>query len=244
MKALLLFEPLFQYVCEVNRLSRNGFPREYAEVRKEILNRMSEISDRADADVELREHFRVLKTPVIFAIDDLLVENRNLPWWRLWNDKRLGFVKDGLAGSEAFFVEYLDPALKAAPSLEGAEQMLVYYVCLGIGFQGYLFDQPEKLRAYMKAMRPAVAQWLVDDRVEHLLPQAYLYTNRRELARPPELKWALLLAGVVAILLMGLPLYWWMATDLINQMERNIDLREINESNQGLPWSANTLKKS
>ncbi len=237
MKALLLFEPLFQYLCEVNRLSRHGRPRDYAIVRKDVVSKISEISDQAEADPELREHLRVLKTPVTFALDDLIVENRNLPWWNIWHNNRLGFVKDGLAGSEAFFKEYLDPALKAAPSLEGAERMLVYYVCLGLGFQGYLFDRPEKLKEYMKAMKPAVAQWLVHDRVEHLLPQAYQFTNRRDLAKPPELKRALLFAGIVAILLAGLPLYWWMANDLINQTERNINLREINESNQGPLWS-------
>jgi type VI protein secretion system component VasF len=238
MKALQLYEPLLQYLCKLNRLARGGAaPPSYEEVRREVMTLLAEVSVKAEADPVLREHARVLNTPVIYAVDGMVVQNQRLPFRHFWHEKRLGYRKDGLAGDEAFFVEHLDPALKETPTAAGAERLLVYYTILGLGYQGFYTIAPEKLRAYSKAIYPAVKHWLVEDRVDYLVPQAYQYTDRRDLARPPQLKWTVLLAGLVALLLSAVPLYYWLAYTVIDRADQQIHLREISESHQGTPWT-------
>ena len=171
----------------------------------------------------------------------MIVGNRHLSFSGdgLWHEKRLGYSKDGLAGDEAFFVEHLEPALREPATVAGAERLLVYYTALGLGFQGLYFNHPEKLRAYMKAMAPAVRQWLVTDDQpgQFLVPQAYECTDRRNLARPPRLRWPVVAAGLFALGLSAGSLYWWLAHSVIERANEQIHLREISESYQGTPWA-------
>ena len=236
MKALLLYEPLLQYMCQVNRLARSGAPLSYGDVRGRIMGLLGEIDHKAEADPSLQEHVRHLKTPVNYFIDDVIAQNRRLAFAKRWHTERLGFVKDGLAGDEAFFVNHLDQELRQPPSRALAERLLVYYVCLGLGFQGYYFNDPARLKSYIRQIMPAIRQWLVESTVEKLVPQAYQFTDRRDFVRPPELRGSLLFAGIISLLLAGLPLYAWLAKDLVRSLRNQIHLREINESHQGEAW--------
>ena len=229
MTALRLYEPLLLYVCKVNRLVRNGVPLSFGQVRGEVLGLLGDADARAEEEPGLRDYHRALRAPITYFIDDLFAQGR-YPFAGRWHENRLGYVKDGLAGDEAFF-DYLDEALKKPPSEQLSEQLLVYYTCLGLGFEGFYFNQPDRLRQYMKALEPAIRHYLVDDSVPRLVPQAYEYTDQRDFVRPPELRKALLLAGILCLLLAGIPLFWYLS----NQILANEDpaLRQIYESHQG-----------
>ncbi len=235
MKALLLYDPLLQYLCQVNRLARSGAPLSYGDVRGKIMGLLGNIDQRANEDPILQEHVRHLKTPVNYFVDDVISQNQRLAFSKRWHTERLGFAKDGLAGDEAFFINHLDKELQQPPSKALAERLLVYYVCLGLGFQGYFFNEPERLRNYMRQIVPAIRPWLVENTVERLIPQTYKFTDTRDFVRPPELRSSILLAGVVSLLLAGLPIYAWLAKSLVENLENQIHLREINESHQGTP---------
>jgi type VI protein secretion system component VasF len=242
MKALLLYDPLFQYLCQVNRWARAGAPLSYGEVRGKITTLLAAVDKKAAEDPYLMDHVRQLKTPVNFFIDDMISQNPKLAFAKRWHSERLGFVKDGLAGDEAFFMNHLDKELKQPPSKAGAERLLVYYVCIGLGFQGCYFNEVERLQAYMKQIITSIRPWLAEDTVERLMPQAYQYTDTRDFVRPPELKKSLMLAGVCCLLLAGLPLYALLARQLVQNLEDQQHLREINESHQGVPWSLSRRK--
>jgi type VI protein secretion system component VasF len=237
MKALLLYDPLLQYLCEVNRLARSGAPLSYGDVRGKVIALLSAIEQKASNDLALQDHVRHLKTPVNYFVDDVIVQNTRIPFAKRWHGERLGFVRDGLAGDEAFFKNHLDQELQQAPSKTLAERLLVYYVCLGLGFQGYYFNDSQRLKAYMRQIHPAIRQWLVESNVDKLMPQAYQNTDTRDFVRPPELRNSILLAGLVSLLLAGLPLYAWLARSLVDSLQQQTHLREINESHQGVPWA-------
>ena len=229
MNALRLYEPLLLYVCKVNRLVRNGVPLSFGQVRGEVLGLLGEADAKAEDDPVLRDYHRALRAPVTYFIDDLFAQGR-YSFASRWHENRLGYVKDGLAGDEAFF-DYLDEAIRKPPSEALSEQLLVYYTCLGLGFEGFYFNQPDRLRQYMKALEPAVRHYLVDDGVPRLVPQAYEYTDQRDFVRPPELKKALLLAGVLCLLLAGIPLFCYLARQIL--ASEDPALRQIYESHQG-----------
>jgi type VI protein secretion system component VasF len=242
MKALLLFDPLLQYLCQVNRLARCGAPLSYGDVRSKVTALLSEIDRRAESDPYLMEHLRILKTPVTYFVDDMMAQNPRLAFAKRWHSERMGFVKDGLAGDDAFFLNHLDPELKKSPSKAVAERLLVYYVCIGLGFQGRYFNEPARLKDYMRQLVPSIRPWLTEDTVERLMPQPYQHTDTRDFVRPPELKKSILLAGICCLLLAGIPLYSLLAKYLVNNLENQIHLREINESHQGAPWAESRQK--
>lgn len=237
MKALHLYDSLFQYLCQVNRWARAGAPLSYGEVRGKITALLAAIDKKAEEDPYLMDHVRQLKTPVNYFIDDMISQNPKLAFAKRWHTERLGFAKDGLAGDEAFFVNHLDKELKLPPSKAGAERLLVYYVCIGLGFQGCFFNELERLHAYMRQIIPSIRPWLAEDNIERLMPQAYMHTDTRDFVRPPELKKSLLLAGICCLLLAGFPLYALLARHLVQNLENQQHLREINESHQGTPFS-------
>lgn len=229
MRALQLYEPLFLALCRINRLARNGVALSYREVRSDILSILTDIELKADDDPVLREHYRVLKTPINYFIDDSIAQSK-LPFARQWHDERLGYEKDGLAGDEAFF-DYLDEALKVPPSASQSERLLVYYVCLGLGFQGFYFNQPERLRQYMRQLHGIIRPFLVEDSVPRLVPQAYQFTDQRDFARPPKMGAFALLAGVVCLLLGAIPLFYLRQEEILSKV--SLDLRQLRESYQG-----------
>lgn len=239
MKALLLYDPLLQYLCQVNRLARSGAPLSYGDVRGKIMNLLAAIDQKAAGDLALQDHVRHLKTPVNYFVDDVIAQNPRLPFAKRWNTERLGFAQDGLAGDEAFFTNHLDKELQQPPSRPVAERLLVYYVCLGLGFQGYFFNDPDRLRNYMRRITAAIRPWLVENNVDKLLPQAYQHTDTRDFVRPPELRGSIIFAGIISLLLAGLPIYALLARDLVSKLDNQIHLREINESHQGQPFKAN-----
>ena len=242
MIALNLYDPLLQYLCQVNRLAREGAPFSYGEVREKITSLLAAIDKRAAEDPYLMEHVRHLKTPVNYFVDDIISQNKHLAFRERWQTERLGFVKDGLAGDDAFFLNHLDVELKQTPSKAVAERLLVYYVCIGLGFQGRYFNELTRLQDYMRQITPSIRPWLAEDSDERLMPQPYQYTDNRDFIRPPELKKSLLLAGVCGLLLAGIPLYVFLAQNLVDKLDYQQHLREINESYQGAPWGQAPLK--
>lgn len=196
--------------------------------------RLRLVDEYAAGDPALREQVRLLKGPVNYFIDHMIAQSR-LPFARKWLKEALGYTANGLAGDDAFFL-CLNDELGKQPSAELAERLLVYYVCLGLGFQGGFFNEPERLVEYMRILKPAVGRWLLDDSTEFLTPQAYEHTDRRNFILPPKLNRALLLAGVAALLLAGFPLYAWLAHDLVGSVAKKDNMREINESRQGSPY--------
>jgi type VI protein secretion system component VasF len=229
MTALKLYEPLILYVCKVNRLVRHGVPLAFGQVRGEVLGLLGDADALAETDPVLRDHHRALRAPITYFIDDIFAQGR-YSFASRWHENRLGYVKDGLAGDEAFF-DYLDGALKQPPSESLSERLLVYYTCLGLGFEGFYFNQPDRLRQYMKALEPGIRHLLVDDGVPRLVPQAYEHTDQRDFVKPPELKKSLLLAGVLCLLLAGIPLFLWLSRQILQNEDPA--LRQIYESHQG-----------
>lgn len=251
MKALQLYDPLFQYIGQVNRWARAGAALSYGEVRGKVTALLSAVDQKAEADPYLRDHVRHLKRPVIYFIDHMISQNPKLAFAGRWYQDALAntiMEDDGrrrdsnLAGDDAFFIQHLDPELSQPPSKAGSERLLVYYTCIGLGFQGRYFKDLEKLKGYMRQIVPSIRPWLTEDSVEWLTPQAYQHTDTRDFVRPPELKKSLLLAGICCLLLAGFPLYALLAHHLVHNLENQQHLREINESHQGVPWNLSRLK--
>ncbi len=196
MKLLDTYEDLFQYICRLNRVAKTQAHPEYARVRSEIKELLSQSGRNAMSDVQLSNQIKRLELPMIFFVDNLICTSR-LKFAAQWAENRLAKDRNELAGDERFF-DLLEADL-GDTSEEAAERLAVYYVCLGLGFAGMYQGQPDKIRWYMEQIFPRVRQWIDNDPRTKISEEAYRHTDSRVLTDPPSNK--IILVGIIFIFL-------------------------------------------
>ena len=178
-----LCEPFFQYVCTLNRSARAGSAGDLGQVRIKVKSLLfEELKTRAMADAVLAQQYEKAKLILVFFVDSLIAES-DLGFAREWNENRLAYEMNELAGDEKFF-DLLEETLKDT-SEEATEQLRVFFTCLGLGFTGIYAGKSEELRPKMQQIAARIRHLMdVDDR-ERFCPEAYDNVDTRELAEPP-----------------------------------------------------------
>jgi len=212
-----LYEPLFQYLCRLNRIGRiassgaggssgetvfmtrksgtaaapagRGLAVSYETVRSEIVSMLQQIKRESESDYKMKEQVLKLELPVKFFIDSYLVESK-LPFAKEWNDNRLAYEQNELAGDEKFF-DIVEDTLRDKSS-EASERLAVYYVCFGLGFTGAFGNQIELLRKTMNDIAPRVQTLLDSDRLGRFCEEAYAGVDTTNLIEPESNRLALL----------------------------------------------------
>jgi len=207
-------EPLFQYVCRLNRLARrlaagskgdtvmfkkgasaaSASPPtlDYAVVRSEVKALFEDMLDKGRSDRQLAPQLKQLELPLLFFIDSMISESA-LPFAAKWNEDRLAYARKELAGDQKFF-DLLEGTLKD-PSDEASERLAVYFTCLGLGFTGFYFNQPEYLRKTMLTIAPRIRRMMDADQTAKVCPEAYEHVDTRDLVEPPGAR--LIFVGIV-----------------------------------------------
>ncbi len=197
MTLLELSEPLFQYVCRVNRSARKGGNYELSLVQTEIKGFLGDAKNKA-LGANLTDQWEKMELPLIFFCD-FMIKTSALPWAAEW--KELAFERKEMAGDEKFF-DLLDETLKdKSPSAN--DRLMVYYTCIGLGFTGWYTGQPEHLRRKMKEMaaRLQAAGQFTD--AQRICADAYEKVDTRDLIEPPGTKLmgiGIALVGLVVVL--------------------------------------------
>ena len=144
MTLLELCEPLFQYVCRLNRSAEKGCALEIEKVRNEIKRKFEELKQNASADQYLADQYEKVELPLIFFVDFMIKESKlnfRFDWVELARER------NELAGDEKFF-DLLDAEL-ADPGNAATEQLVIFYTCLGLGFTGVYTGLPDDIRRMM-----------------------------------------------------------------------------------------------
>jgi type VI protein secretion system component VasF len=205
MNLLELTEPVFQYVCRLNRLARKSggtssgdtsiiarapgaptAPRlaslDYAVVRSEVKAMFEDLIQKSTSDVRLNAQARKMELPLLFFVDSMISES-SLPFAAQWNQNRLAYDRHELAGDEKFF-DLLEETMKDS-SEDASERLAVYYNCIGLGFTGIYFKQPEYLRKTMLTIAPRIRHLVEADQTAKICPDAYEGIDTRNLVEPP-----------------------------------------------------------
>ena len=183
MKLLKLCQPLFLQVCQYNRLGRLGVGLQLEDVRNRVKTTINKISDAASADPQLKQQFELLRSPVVFCVDSLFASN-HMPFAKEWNDRRLApELLNDLSGDEKFF-DLLDRTL-ADHSEAASERLAVFFVCLGLGFKGDKYNNPQFIKEHINLVSPRVKQWMDPVESDQITPEAYKYTVTTDLTRGP-----------------------------------------------------------
>jgi type IV/VI secretion system ImpK/VasF family protein len=234
MTLLQATEPIFQFVCRLNRLSRRsagGAPAakgdtgfftkaagassaapvsatlDYAVVRSEVKALLAELNQKAGNDGRLMTQVRKVELPLIFFIDSMIAESK-LSFAGQWNKNRLAFERNELAGDEKFF-DLLDETMKDS-SDEASERLAVFYICLGLGFTGIYFQQPELLRKTMLTIAPRIIQFVERDSSSRICADAYEKVDLRNLVEPPSTKFIYVGIVFACFTLALLIAYFWL----------------------------------
>jgi type VI protein secretion system component VasF len=250
MTLLELTEPLFQYVCRLNRIARRGAaPKsgsdttfvpltttpltrppaaapgrgaslDYAVARSEIKALFEDMAAKARNDARLSQQARAIELPLIFFVDSMISES-SLPLAGQWNQNRLAYDSQELAGDEKFF-DLLEETLKET-SEEAAERLAVFYVCIGLGFTGIYFRQPEFLRKTMLSIAPRIRHLVENDLNARICPETYEGLDTRNLVQPPSSRMAIVglifAVFVLAALVSYFVMYRQASKDLNNSIE-------------------------
>lgn len=244
MTLLQLTEPLFQYICRLNRLSRHtggSKPKgetttflsksgatvpiragslDYAVARAEIKALLEDMMSKAATDLRLSQQARKIELPLIFFVD-LMISESKLPCAAQWNQNRLAYDRQELAGDEKFF-DLLDETLKESGE-DAAERLAVFYSCIGLGFTGIYFKQPEFLRKTMLSIAPRIRHLVENDQNARICPETYDGVDTRSLVEPPSSRMVLVsmifIGFTLAVLISYFVMYRQASKNLNNSIE-------------------------
>jgi type VI protein secretion system component VasF len=222
-----LTEPLFQYVCRLNRVARKsgagptgdtafltkggtvprGVSLSYEVVRNEIKAMLDEMEQKSSKDFRLGSQFKKVELALLFFVDSLLSES-SLPFASKWNQNRLAYERNELAGDEKFF-DLLEED-KKDPSEEASERLAIYYTCIGLGFSGIYFRQPEILKNTMFTIAPRIRRFIDADETAKMCPATYENVDTRDLTEPPSHKVMVISLIFLVLIVTSIICYGWL----------------------------------
>jgi len=220
MNLIELCEPVFNYICRLNRLARVGQPTDFDIVRGEIRDLLSKAQEDARQNTELAEQYKKVELSLIFFIDSVIAES-SLPFAAIWNQRRLAYERNALAGDEKFF-DILDETL-AQQGPEANERLAVFYTCIGLGFTGWYQLQPEFVRKKMRQIAQRITDYVENDEHGYITPEAYQHTDTANLPLPVSHSLAPLLIVVVGLLVLVAGLNFYLFKRSSSDLQGNLD---------------------
>lgn len=212
-----LCEPLFQYVCRLNRSARKGVGLEPNLVRTDIQALFSDMRSRAASDPGLADQFAKVELALIYFVDFMIKES-SLSFAHQW--KELAHDLGKMAGDEEFF-DLLDETLRD-PSEAATERLAVYYTCLGLGFTGFYTGQPEYLRKKMMEIQARIRGFVDTDTSGRVCPEAYEHVDTRPLNLPPLRNLTAIVVVLVAVLIGVLVTNWVLYRTSVRELDRSL----------------------
>ena len=222
MTLLELCEPLFQYMCRLNRLARSGSTLEMDQVRNDIKKIFEAIKAEALNNAALTTQYEKIELPLLFFVDFTIKESK-LTFAYDWYE--LGRERNELAGDEKFF-DLLDENLEDT-SDAATERLVIFYTCIGLGFTGVYAGQQESIQRLMSKISARISGMIDADEKSYICPEAYENVDARDFVEPPSTR----LVGI-GITLIGLIVVWsiayfcllkWTLDDVSNSLETIIE---------------------
>lgn len=222
MTLLELCEPLFQYMCRLNRLARSGSALEMDQVRNDIKKIFEAMKAEALNIAALTSQYEKIELPLLFFVDFTIKESKLMfayDWYEL------GRERNELAGDEKFF-DLLDENLEDT-SDAATERLVIFYTCIGLGFTGVYTGQPESIKRLMSKISARISGMIDADEKSFICPEAYENVDTRDFVEPPSTR----LVGI-GITLIGLIVVWsiayfcllkWTLDDVSNSLDTIIE---------------------
>ncbi len=228
-----LCEPVFQYICKVNKIARNGGQLDYHVIRGEVTDLLEKVDKAAGADSRLNKLYDRIRVPIIIFIDESIV-NSGINSAEDWEENRLAYDHGHLSGDEEFFD--MMEEFEADNSDDASECLSIFYTCLGLGFTGYYREQTDFIKQRMDKVRQRIRKYIEADPNAPIAPNCYEHTDRSDLVEPPGSKLVGILiafAGLFAVVFLSVFLLFDQASgDMSRAINATVDKDpSISESN-------------
>lgn len=214
-------DPLFQYICRLNRSARRGVSLELNTVRGEIGGLFDEMR-RSSSSAGQEEAYEKVRLPLMYFVDYMIKES-TLDFARQWEE--LAHAEDKFAGDEDFF-DLLDETL-ADQSQQAVDRLEVFYTCIGLGMVGFYVGQPEFLRKKMMEISSRLRGRIDADETARICPDAYEHVNTANLVpntgRSLARIFVVLIVLVVVLIVGNVVLYKQSSSELIQALKRLSD---------------------
>jgi len=225
MALLVVCEPLFEYVCRLNRSARKGVELVGATVRSELEDLFRDMEQNAASDPDLANQLEKVKMPLIFFVDFSIKESQ-LNFAGEWNDLAADYGE--FSGYERFY-DLLDQTLtEHTPAAN--ERLAVFYTCLGLGFTGFYTGQPEYLRKKMSEIAGRVRGMMDIDETIRVCPEAYENVDTTDLIEPPGAKLtgiAIVIVGLILVVFaVNITLFVQSQSELEQALDRILEFRQ------------------
>ena len=203
MNLLELCEPTFLYICKVNRVYRNGGTLELKKVLLDIANLREDIQTKLSQEGSaLNEQFASIELAYVYFIDSMLVGSGITDW----NDNRISVTEfNRLAGDNEFFDLLYDAEAEVGDDADS--KLAFYYCCIGLGFTGMYFEEPDRLHDIMQRLEPRVRNFVDRDVISRITPEAYSHNMEINVSpdtAPRYLGLMLLAIGTVAAIMFSI----------------------------------------
>lgn len=156
---LKLYEPLFQQICLLNRAGRKAGSGDcsFDTTRQGIQTLFQQIRTNAKQESYLERQHEKLERPLVYFVDSMILDG-NLELKERWMAKLLAVEWFNEAKGNVVFIQELKKNI-AELDIEAAERLVIYYVCLGLGFTGNGLLQSKQLVELMTQLRRRVTGW-------------------------------------------------------------------------------------
>ncbi len=171
-------EPVFQYVCRLNRVGRKGGRVDYGTVRAELKAIFADMKSKADGAGPLSGAYAEVEQVLVFFADSMILNSKLPPGWKPLSHER------GELGFEEKFWDLLEDTLKD-PSDSATQRLGVFYVCIGTGFTGLYTGQPDYIRRKMLEISARLRGMIDADQAGRMCPDAYENVDTRNLTQAP-----------------------------------------------------------
>lgn len=205
MQLVSMCEPIFLEVCRINRLFRQpelAASVDEASVRARFKAKLVDAERRASGTLGMGELFRDVK-PAIVALMDDVVRNSRAPFAMTWQPLSVEMFDDQ-GWQQTFFVnlELLQRSATGNPNELSTSRLMIYYICLGLGFVGMHHQSPQRAREYMSNMQAMHLGPFIDpDTSKPLLPELEGTVNQKDFTPP---SWSPVIPAVIVIGIMSI----------------------------------------
>lgn len=223
MTLLDLCEPLFQYICRLNRSARKGVIVDHDKTRAEITAILDSIRSDAMSGGELGAQYQKIELVLLFFVDSTIMNSR-LSFALDWSPLQL---REGQLVGEQKFFEMLDETLReTGPSAN--ERLAVYFTCLGLGFTGIYEGQ--EIQSRMQRISARIGDKMDTDPTARICPEAYKYTDSTDMTASlaePVGKLSIVMVGLICVLVTAIVMMYRQQTNELGTVLDDIAGRQL-----------------
>jgi type VI protein secretion system component VasF len=138
-----LCSPILTCLCNYWQLANIDKELSKEQFQRDLELRLEDTREAAARDPDLEQDFAKMERPLIFFID-YIVKEGNFPFSEEWREFARNYNE--LSGDEKFFNLFTE----ALDNPEADETIVLYYLMLGLGFDGIYRSDPGYIRGCMK----------------------------------------------------------------------------------------------